>query len=72
MTCLAAVAVFVANVPEPLYWTTYADRVDDESSSVFYGLVESAITGGFALRGLVLGGLAAAGGPAPPTRPDGT
>jgi MFS family permease len=58
-------AGLLANIPEPLYWTTYASRVDEGDSSAFYGLVESAITGGFAVGGLLLGALAASlGGPA--------
>lgn len=53
----AALAGITANIPEPLYWTTYAGLVDEEDSSAFYGLVESTITGGFALGGLILGSL---------------
>jgi MFS family permease len=54
----AVLAGTAANIPEPMYWTMYADRVNEADSSSFYGLVESAITGGFALGGVILGVLA--------------
>lgn len=55
----AVLAGTAANIPEPLYWTSYADRVTERDSSAFYGLVESSITGGFALGGVILGAAAA-------------
>lgn len=61
----AALAGITANIPEPLYWTTYAGLVDEKDSSAFYGLVESTITGGFALGGLILGSLITAIGDRP-------
>ncbi|MGW3852650.1 MFS transporter, partial [Streptomyces fagopyri] len=45
----AVLVGLAANIPEPMYWTSYADRVGESDSSAFYGLVESSITGGFAL-----------------------
>ncbi|MEU0036339.1 MFS transporter [Streptomyces sp. NPDC006333] len=56
----AVLVGLAANIPEPMYWTSYADRVGESESSAFYGLVESSITGGFALGGVILGGLVAA------------
>jgi predicted MFS family arabinose efflux permease len=51
----AALLGAAANLPEPMYWTSYAARVDERDSSAFYGLVESSITGGFACGGIILG-----------------
>lgn len=56
---LSALAGAAANIPDPMYWTSYAARVAEADSGPFYGLVESSITGGFALGGVVLGVLAA-------------
>ncbi|MEW2557494.1 MFS transporter [Streptomyces griseorubiginosus] len=61
LLCAALVGV-AANIPEPMYWTSYADRVSENDSSSFYGLVESSITGGFALGGVILGAAVAAMG----------
>ncbi|MEU1534979.1 MFS transporter [Streptomyces fagopyri] len=55
----AVLVGLAANIPEPMYWTSYADRVGESDSSAFYGLVESSITGGFALGGVILGALVA-------------
>lgn len=54
----AVLAGTAANIPDPMYWTSYANRVSEADSGPFYGLVESSITGGFALGGVILGVLA--------------
>ncbi|MFF4270367.1 MFS transporter [Streptomyces sp. NPDC001536] len=54
LVCAVALGA-AANIPEPMYWTSYADRVGKDDSGPFYGLVESSITGGFALGGVLLG-----------------
>ncbi|MFI9248273.1 MFS transporter [Streptomyces sp. NPDC053086] len=59
--CAALVGV-AANLPEPMYWTSYAERVKESDSGPVYGLVESAITGGFSLGGTILGAAIAAVG----------
>ncbi|MEV5648100.1 MFS transporter [Nocardia sp. NPDC052254] len=59
LVCGVAIGL-AANVPEPMYWTSYGNRVNEADSSSLYGLVESAITGGFALGGVVVGALVAA------------
>ncbi|WP_033819689.1 MFS transporter [Kitasatospora sp. MBT63] len=51
-----------ANLPEPTYWTSYAGQIKESDSGPVYGLVESAITGGFALGGTLLGAATAAVG----------
>jgi predicted MFS family arabinose efflux permease len=56
LALLASVALGVlANLPEPLYWSTYAERVDEGSSGPFYGLVESLIISAFAVGGALSG-----------------
>ena len=61
LVCAAAVGT-AANIPEPMYWTSYGSRVDEADSSSFYGLVESSITGGFAFGGMLLGAVVTAVG----------
>lgn len=55
---LAVVSGILANLPEPLYWTSYAERVPESMSGPFYGLVESLIAGAFASGGMLLGAAA--------------
>lgn len=55
---LAIVSGILANLPEPLYWTSYAERVPESMSGPFYGLVESLIAGAFASGGMLLGAAA--------------
>jgi hypothetical protein len=38
-----------------MYWTSYANHIEESDSGPVYGLVESAITGGFSLGGTLLG-----------------
>jgi predicted MFS family arabinose efflux permease len=47
-----------ANVGEPIYWTLYGNRVPDEKSGPFYGLVEAIIGISFAVGGTAAGLLA--------------
>jgi MFS family permease len=54
---VAAAMGVAANLPEPLYWTTYQDRVPDPVAGAFFGAVESVITGS-----LVVGSAVAATG----------
>ncbi|MFD3492682.1 MFS transporter [Streptomyces sp. NPDC058690] len=61
LMCAAAVGT-AANIPEPMYWTSYGDRVSEADSSSFYGLVESSITGSFALGGVILSAVVTAMG----------
>ncbi|MEU0730636.1 MFS transporter [Streptomyces sp. NPDC006140] len=53
-----------ANIPEPLYWTVYGNRVSEERSGSVYGLVESVISGTMTLGGAVAGVVAGSFGPA--------
>lgn len=46
---------FLANLPEAMYWNVYMERVNDEASGVFYGMVEASIGGGFAIGAFVFG-----------------
>ncbi|KQV15804.1 MULTISPECIES: MFS transporter [unclassified Kitasatospora] len=59
--CAALVGV-AANLPEPMYWTSYANQIDESDSGPVYGLVESGITGGFSVGGTVVGAAVAAFG----------
>lgn len=59
---LAVLLGVVANVGEPIIWTLYGNRVPDQRSGPFYGLVESVIGTSLALGGTAAGLLAAAFG----------